>query len=92
MEIATDSLNFLDVKIKMKDTDYDTCMWRKLTNTRLLLKFHFIRPTILNSDLMMYFLQRAIMYVPSTLCTNKKLKTYKCYFKKMLISIVLSTK
>ena len=38
------------------------------------------------------FLQRANICVPITLCTNKKLKTYKCYFKKMLIPIVLSTK
>ena len=40
MEKATSTLNFLDVEIKMNDIEYDTCMWRKLTSTRLLLNFH----------------------------------------------------
>ena len=45
IEKATSTLNFLDVKIKMNDTEYDTCMWRKVTNTGLLLNFHSICPT-----------------------------------------------
>ena len=35
IEKATNTLNFLDVEIKMNDTAYDTCIWRKPTNTGL---------------------------------------------------------
>ena len=45
MEKATSTLNFLDVEIKMNDTEYGTSMWRKPTNTGLLLNFHSICPT-----------------------------------------------
>ena len=33
VEKATDTSKFLDVEIKMTDTDYDTCMWPKPTST-----------------------------------------------------------
>ena len=58
MEKATSTLNFLDVEIKMNDTEYDTCMWRKPTKTRLLLNFHSVCPTTWKSGLMC-FLHRA---------------------------------
>jgi len=34
------ALNFLDVNIKLHSTGYDTCVWRKPTNTGLLLNFN----------------------------------------------------
>ena len=59
MEKAINTLNVLDVEIKMNDTEYDTCVWRKPTNTGLLLNFHSICPTTWKSGLMKCFLHRA---------------------------------
>ena len=58
-EKATSTLNFIDVEIEVNDTEYDTCMWRKPTNTGLLLNFHSISPTTLKSGLIKRFLHRA---------------------------------
>ena len=54
-EKTTSTLNFLDVEIKMNDIEYDSCMWRKPTNTGLLLNFHFICPTTWKSGLIKCF-------------------------------------
>ena len=58
MEKATNTLNVLDVEIKMNDTEYDTRMWRKPTNTGLLLNFFSICPTTWKCGLMKGFLHR----------------------------------
>ena len=39
------TLNFLDVQIKLLDNGYETCVWRKPTNTGVLLNFSAICPT-----------------------------------------------
>ena len=59
MEKATSTLNFLDVEVKMHDTEYDTRMWRKPTNTGLLLNFHSLCATTWKSGLIKCFLLRA---------------------------------
>ena len=45
VEKATNSLNFLDVEIKMNDAQCDTSMWQKSTNTDLVLNFYSMNPT-----------------------------------------------
>ena len=39
------TLNFLDVQIKLLDDDYETCVWRKPTNTGVLSNSNAICPT-----------------------------------------------
>ena len=68
IEKATSTLNFLDVEIKINDTAYDTCIWRKPTNTGLLLNFHSICPTTWKSGLIKCFLHRA-----KYICSNYSL-------------------
>ena len=67
MEKATSTLNFLDVEIKMNDTECDTRMRRKPTNTGLLLNFHSIRPTTWKSGSIKCFCTVPNIYVPITL-------------------------
>ena len=39
-----ENLSFLDVQIKLNDDGYDICVWRKPTNTGLLLNFNALCP------------------------------------------------
>ena len=68
--------DYLDVEIKMNDTAYDTCIWRKPTNTGLLLNFHSICPTTWKSGLIKCFLHRA-----KYICSNYSL--YKQEIEKL---------
>ena len=65
MKKATSTLNCLDVEIKINDTENCTCMWRKPTNTGLLLNFHSLCPT---TGLIKCFLHRA-----KNICSNYSL-------------------
>ena len=68
MEKATSTLNFLDVEIKMNDIEYDTCMWRKLTNTGFTIKFSFH----MSNNLEVWLNQ--VFFAPSQiLCSNYSL-------------------
>ena len=79
MEKATSILNFLDVEIKMNDTEYDSCMWRKPTNTGLLLNFHSIGPTTRKFSLIKCFLPSA-----KYICSNYSLYKQKIEKLQML--------
>ena len=59
IEKATETLSFLDVEIKLHDNGYDTRVWRKKTNTGLLLNFNANCPKTWKSGLIMCFLHRA---------------------------------
>ena len=50
------TLNFLDVQIKLLDNGYETCVWRKPTNTGVLLNFNAICD-------MSYFLENWFNYL-----------------------------
>ena len=75
-EKATSALNFLAVEIKMNDTEYDTYIWRKPTNTGLLLNFYSICPTTCKSGVIKCFLHRA-----KYICSNYSL--YKQEIEKL---------
>ena len=51
-----ENLPILDVQIKLNDAGYDTCVWRKPTNTGLLLNFNALCPNTWKSGLIMCLL------------------------------------
>ena len=51
MTKANKTLNFLDAEIELNDVVLNTCVWRKSTNTGLLLNFNAICTTTWKSDL-----------------------------------------
>ena len=61
-ESNSKSLTFLDVQIQLTDKEYDTCVWRKLTSTGLLLIIKLIVSKLGNLVLIYDFLQRAKAY------------------------------
>ena len=64
------TLNFLDVQIKLLDNGYETCVWRKPTNTGVLLNFNAICPTSWKTGLITCLLHRA-----KFVCSNSELYT-----------------
>ena len=67
------TLSFLDVQVKLFNDGYETNVWRKFTNTGLLLNFNAMCPKIWKSGLIMCFLHRA-----ESICSN-----YKLYLKEV---------
>ena len=67
------TLSFLDVQVKLLNDGYETNVWRKSTNTGLLLNFNAICPKIWKSGLIMCFLHRA-----KWICSN-----YELYLKEV---------
>ena len=55
-EANNKSLTFLDVQIQLTDKGYDMCVWRKPTNTGLLLNYKANCPKTWKSGLTMCFL------------------------------------
>ena len=92
MEKATSTLDFFDVKINMNDTEYDTGMWRKPTNTRLLLNFHSICPATWKSGFIKCFLHRAKYICSNYFWYKQEIEKLQILFQKMLTPIGLSTK
>ena len=67
------TLSFLDVQVKLLNDGYETNVWRKSTNTGLLLNFNAMCPKIWKSGLIMCFLHRA-----KSICSN-----YELYLKEV---------
>ena len=67
------TLSFFDVEVKLLNDGYETNVWRKSTNTGLLLNFNAMCPKIWKSGLIMCFLRRA-----KSICSN-----YKLYLKEV---------
>ena len=68
------NLPFLDVQIKLNGSGYDTCVWRKPTNTGLLLNFSALCPNSWKSGLIMCLLHRAKNICSSTKVYDQELK------------------
>ena len=62
-ETNSKSLTFLDVQIQLTDKGYDTCVWRKSTNTGLLLNYKANCPKTWKSGLIMCFYIVLKLYV-----------------------------
>ena len=67
------TLSFLDVQVKLLNDGYETNVWRKSTNTGLLLNFNAMCPKIWKSGLISCFLHRA-----KSICSN-----YELYLKEV---------
>ena len=63
-ETNSKSLTFLDIQIQLTDKEYDTCVWRKPTNTGLLLNYKANLPVPRHGNLVLLlcFLNRAKIY------------------------------
>lgn len=59
------TLSFLDVNVQLLNNGYETCVWRKATNTGLVLNFNAVCPKTWKSGLILCFLHRA-----KTICSN----------------------
>ena len=68
LEQSTTTLLFLDVEIKVTDNKFDTWVWRKSTNTGLLLNFAALCPKNWKEGLVTCLLQRA-----KFICSTKDL-------------------
>ena len=90
--ILNTKTNFLNVEIKMNDTEYDTCMWRKPTNTGLLLNLYSICLTTWNSGLIKCFLYRAEYIRFNYSLYKQEVEKLRMLFQKMLTPIGLSIK
>ena len=74
-------LLFLDVHIKLNDSGYDTCVWRKPTNTGLLLNFSALCPNTWKSGLIMCLLHRAKKISSSAELYVQELKRLRHIFR-----------
>ena len=59
VEVASDYLPFLDVKVKLSEHDVELCVYRKDTTTNVILNFDAIAPDKWKSSLINCFLHRA---------------------------------
>jgi hypothetical protein len=66
VEIASDFLPFLDVQVKLEDDHFDLSVYRKSTNTNVLLNFNAITPNKWKSSLICCLLLRAWKICSST--------------------------
>ena len=59
MELSSDTIPFLNAKIRLNEAGIDTWVYRKPTNTNLILHFNSLCPTKWKSGLILCFLNRA---------------------------------
>ena len=65
VEKATKTLSFLDVEINITDNGFESWVWRKKTNTGVILNYNTICPKSWQTDLIMCLLKRA-----KTICSD----------------------
>ena len=68
VEKATETLSFLDVEINITDNGFKSWVWRKKTNTRVILNYNAICPKSWKTGLIMCLLKRA-----KTICSDNTL-------------------
>ena len=86
MEKSTDArtITFLDVQVELNESGYNTWIWRKPTNTGLLLNFNANCPQTWKSSLIMCLLHRAKNICPNDFLYKQEVKkNYARCFKKM---------
>ena len=59
MEKSEQALPFLDVHVQIRENELDLSVWRKETNTGILLNFNAICPNVWKSSLVLCLLKRA---------------------------------
>ena len=69
------------MQIKLNDASYDTCVWRKPTNTALLLNFNALCPNTWKSGLIMCLLHRSKKICSSAELHVQELKRLRHIFR-----------
>ena len=80
IEKSTNTLQFLDVDIKISENTVDTWVWRKPTNTGLFLNFAAICPIKWKSGLVFCMLHRAKLICSSDWLFFKEVEILNRYF------------
>ena len=80
IENSTNTLQFLDVDIKISEITVDTWVWRKPSNTGLFLNFAAIRPIKWKSGLVFCLLHRAKLICSSDSLFFKEVEILKSLF------------
>ena len=81
VEHASETIPFLDVEIKLTDSGVDTWVWRKPTNTNLLLNFNAFCPLKWKSGLILCLLNRAKQICSSDALFREETVKLKTIFK-----------
>ena len=84
MEKSTDvrNITILDAQIELNETGYNTCVWRKLTNTGLLLHFNAVFPRTWKSGLIISCLHRAKKICSTNFLYKKEVVKVQSLFRK----------
>ena len=83
VERAVGSLPFLDVEVRPnKDNKFDTCIYRKKTNTDVLLNFNSVAPVAWKQGLVKCLLHRAKMICSSSRLLNDEFRKIADIFHK----------
>ena len=77
---TSDTIPFLDVEIRLNETGIDTLVYRKPTNTNLILNFNALCPTNWKSGLILCFLNRAKRIYSSDFLLDKEVSKLKKMF------------
>ena len=80
VELPSDTIPFLDVEIRLNVTGIDTWVYRKPTNTNLILNFNALCPTKWKSGLILCFLNRAKRICSSDFLFDKEVSMLKKMF------------
>ena len=80
VELPFDTITFLDVEIRLNETDIDTWVYRKPTNTNLILNFNALCPTKWKSGLILCFLNRVRRICSSDFLFHKEVGKLKKIF------------
>ena len=77
MEITTNKLPFLDVSISIKDNSYNTEVYRKPTNTGILMNFDCMAPRKWKKALIKCLLTRAYRVSSDSRCLDTEINNIK---------------
>ena len=80
VELPSDTIPFFDVEIRLNKTGIDTWVYRKPTNTNLILNFNALCPTKWKSELILCFLNRAKRICFSDFLFDKEVSMLKKMF------------
>ena len=80
VELPSDTIPFLDVEIRLNETGIDTWVYRKPTNTNLILNFNALCPIKWKSGLILCFLNRAKRICSSDFLFDKEVSMLKKMF------------
>ena len=102
VELPSDTIPFLNIEIRLNETGIDTWVYKKRTNTNLILNFNALCPIKWKSGLILCFLNRAKHICSSNFLFDKKVSMLKkmflnngypsSFFDKILVSFQSSNK